>query len=205
MAFTEYAARVIEVLQIDCDGDFDAVCRLLQGARENGWPVFLAGNGGSAATAQHCACDLQSLGLNCYTLLASDSLTRIGNDAGQQRIFADQLFRLPCQAILLAFSISGTSPDVVRLIWKGKELGYITVLFTSTRNRRAADAHFVLRAKTGDYEIAEDVHLVMCHAIKKMLKDGPGLEKGDSPGNETDIGHGRLWFFRNGAGPSSEN
>ena len=136
--------------------------------------IQTCGNGGSAATAIHFASDLRSLGLPAFDMLSPAKVTQVMNDSGQGYMFSFQA--LP-QSTIVAFSCSGTSPNVERLFYADVEN---LILFTSKmkEGQRTWDLHphlaesaFILEIDTTDYEIAEDVHLVLCHAIKKALKE----------------------------------
>lgn len=136
--------------------------------------ILTCGNGGSAATAIHFASDLRSIGLTAFDMLSPSKLTQIGNDQGWAYIFSMQA--LP-KSTVVAFSCSGTSPNVERLFYADvKQL----ILFTSRmkEGNRAWDLHphlaeraIIIEVDTGDYELAEDAHLILCHALKKAIKE----------------------------------
>lgn len=127
--------------------------------------ILVCGNGGSAATAIHFASDLRSLGLPAFDLLSPSKVTQLGNDEGYDFVFSKQA--APIDALVIAFSGSGTSPNIRML----KPLADRLILFTSTMHELDyAPETTLIRVPSADYEVIEDVHLIMCHAIKKELK-----------------------------------
>lgn len=127
--------------------------------------IVTCGNGGSAATAIHLASDLRSLGFAASDLLSPSKVTQIGNDMGYRYIFRAQA--LPLDALVIAFSGSGTSENIEVLVGACSER---LVLFSSEMRPFKYPGVYVVRVDSTDYEVIEDVHLAMCHAIKKELK-----------------------------------
>jgi len=142
----------------------EAATRILRAHRE-GRPVLLCGNGGSAATAIHFASDLRSLGIQAWDLLSPSKLTQLGNDAGFSSAFSHQAQQAP-DALVIAFSCSGTSENIERLFYETRDV----ILFTSTRLNREYKRGLIVCVASDDYEVIEDVHLSISHALKKELK-----------------------------------
>lgn len=138
---------------------FDHIVDLIETAKL----IVTCGNGGSAATAMHFAGDLRSLGLPAFDLLSPVKLTQIGNDRGYSNIFLMQSG--PLDALVIAFSCSGTSPNIEYLYYHNSE---DMILFTSDKLKEKYQCN-VVRVESTDYEVIEDVHSAMCHAIKKEL------------------------------------
>ena len=102
---------------------------------------MLAGNGGSAADAQHIAAEF----LSRYTMdrkplpaiaLTTDTsvLTAVGNDYGFERVFERQVRGLGCEGdVFVAISTSGQSPNILAALKAARELGIVTVGFTGSR------------------------------------------------------------------------
>lgn len=126
--------------------------------------ILTCGNGGSAATAMHFAGDLRSLGLPAFDLLSAPKITQIGNDNGYANTFLMQAD--PLEALVIAFSCSGTSRNIEYLYY---HVGDDLILFTSDKLKDDYKCT-VVKVESTDYEVIEDVHLAMCHAIKKELK-----------------------------------
>ena len=127
--------------------------------------VVTCGNGGSAATAIHLASDLRSVGIPAFDLLSPSKITQIDNDDGHAYMFRNQALQL--EALVIAFSGSGTSKNIAALAYAVPER---LVLFSSEMHPFKYPGVYVLRVDSTDYEVIEDVHLAMCHAIKKELK-----------------------------------
>jgi D-sedoheptulose 7-phosphate isomerase len=103
-----------------------------------GKTILLAGNGGSASDAQHIAGEfvgrflLERMGVSAIALGASDaSLTSIGNDYGFDQVFARQVEAYRSHAgVLIAYSTSGNSPNILAATHRARELGIYIIGFT---------------------------------------------------------------------------
>ena len=100
--------------------------------------MLLAGNGGSAADAQHIAAEFVGRFVNDRAPLAAialttdtSALTAIGNDYGFEQVFARQVRALGRKGdVFVAISTSGRSPNIVAALKAARELGLVTVGFT---------------------------------------------------------------------------
>jgi len=107
-------------------------------ALKNGKKIMLCGNGGSAADAQHIAAEFtcrfvkERRALPAVALTTDTSaLTAIGNDYGFECIFARQLEALAQPGdILIGFTTSGNSQNVINALMRGNEIGCITIGLT---------------------------------------------------------------------------
>ena len=127
--------------------------------------VLTGGNGGSAAIAIHLAADLRSLGYAAWDMLSPSKVTQIMNDEGPAMVFASQVKAHP-DALVILFSGSGTSPDIERVFYSHQNV----ILFTSTMKNIHVFIKGAYKVNSSDYEVIEDVHSAICHAIKKELK-----------------------------------
>ena len=139
-----------------------------------GRTVFLFGNGGSAADAQHIAAELEARflrerrALPCHALTTNTStLTAIGNDYGYEQIFARQVEGLGVRGdVLLALSTSGRSANVVAALRKARALGLVTIGFTGAKGAAmGADCDHLLIAPTEDTPVVQQIHLAVGHGI----------------------------------------
>lgn len=113
---------------------------------EAGGKLLFAGNGGSAADAQHWAGELVSRfyydrpGLAAVALTTDTSiLTAIGNDYGYDYVFARQIEALgKAGDVFIAISTSGNSPNIVRAVEAARESGLHTVGFTGQKGGKLA-------------------------------------------------------------------
>lgn len=152
----------------------DAIVEALRSGRR----VFVAGNGGSAATATHMANDLNaSAQAACLTGRATclndsvSALTAIGNDHGFDEIFAVQLRHLAVAGdVIVLISVSGDSANVVRAAGCAHELdlGVIGLLGLPGALAQVSDVSFV--AHSSDYGLVEDLHLAINHMACRAVR-----------------------------------
>ncbi len=152
----------------------------LERARSEGRRVFLFGNGGSAATASHFACDLgkgtiQPNVPRIKVLCLNDNVPTLmayANDMGYETIFAEPLITLSERGDLaMAFTASGNSPNVVRAIETARARGLVTIGLTGFdggKVKSLVDLNLHIPSKSFGH--VEDLHLAVCHAICEMLK-----------------------------------
>ena len=164
--------------------DLDAVAAVadaLLAARGAGRTVFIAGNGGSAATASHMATDLM-LGsrlvdppLRVIALTDNQAIiTATGNDLNFDQIFSRQLSRLAQPGdLLITVSASGNSPNILACIDIAKSMNLTTIGFTGFDGGKLAtvvDLLIHVPTRMGAYGPVEDVHLAVNHMITEQLK-----------------------------------
>src|SRR5215472_18750078 len=142
-AILDYLVQSRDTVQAAIDDpEFVAVVReiveVTTNAIGNGCKLLLAGNGGSAADAQHLAGEMLSR-LNydrapaAALALTTDTsvLTAIGNDYGYDRLFERQILGLGRPGdVFIAISTSGRSPNILRAIAAARERGLTAVGFT---------------------------------------------------------------------------
>lgn len=150
-------------------------------AREAGATVWLMGNGGSAATAQHFASDLlTSVRLRERPFRAvclSDNtaaLTALANDYGYAHVFSLQLQgRVSPDDVVVLISASGNSENVVAAAQLARDAGATVVALTGFDGGKvAALAHLQVHvgSVTGEYGPTEDLHLVVKHLVSTYLR-----------------------------------
>ncbi len=153
----------------------DAITR----AFRNGGKLLIAGNGGSAADAQHIAGELLSrFGFDRAPLpaiaLTTDTsvLTAIGNDYGFDRVFERQVRGLGRPGdIFLALSTSGRSPNVLCALEAAREIGMVTIGFTGDGRRdMTAYCDHCLAAPSGETPLIQQIHIVAAHAICGLVE-----------------------------------
>jgi D-sedoheptulose 7-phosphate isomerase len=141
--------------------------------------VLFAGNGGSAADAQHIAGEFVSR-LNydrdpiAGIALTTDSsvLTAIGNDYGYEHIFSRQVRGLARAGdILVAISTSGRSPNILAAVATAKDIGVHTVGFTGGGNNKLVEScEIVLRAPSTKTPLIQQLHIMAAHAICELVE-----------------------------------
>ena len=165
---------------------FDRAVALLSQTYRAGGQVFVMGNGGSAATANHFVCDfgknaVQDPAKPRFRMLSLcdnvEKITAFGNDVSFDEIFRQQLINLLHPGdLLIAVSASGNSPDLVKACAYAKERGARLVTLSGFRGgeiKAYADAAFVVPLES--YEMIEDVHLNILHMVVCCFKEHPQL------------------------------
>lgn len=179
---SEYIAKFKAVLDELVPEKLIPIIALLARLRDSGGTVFAAGNGGSAATASHFATDLAKLGSadakSPFRALAlSDNvsmLTALGNDDGYEAVFAEQLRRFARPGdVLMAFSTSGNSPNVVKAVEFARSAGMTTAALTGAAGGRLAElADHVVKVPDDHVGRVEDAHLILAHMICYAFAEG---------------------------------
>lgn len=158
----------------------EKIIAVFERARAEGRRVFVFGNGGSAATASHFACDLGKgtiqPNLPRFKIICLNdnmpTLTAYGNDVGYDVVFSEPLITLSEYGdIAMTFSASGNSPNVVKAMQVARERGLVTVGLTGFEGgklKNVVDIHVNIPSQS--YGIVEDLHLAISHAVCEMLK-----------------------------------
>jgi D-sedoheptulose 7-phosphate isomerase len=149
--------------------------------------VFIVGNGGSASNASHFATDLgkgssDKLGRRFRVLSLTDNvswLTALGNDYAYEEIFSRQLANYARPGdLLIAVSVSGNSPNLVKAVEWAKAHGMETAaLVGSKRGRLAELASQVLVINDTHYGRVEDVQMHILHMLCYAFMELPELSK----------------------------
>jgi D-sedoheptulose 7-phosphate isomerase len=164
--------------------DVHALLRIverLRTARDAGAQVFIAGNGGSAATATHWVNDLgkatQKSGRTRFRVIGlADNISwfsALANDEGYERVFAGQLENLARPGDVLAvISASGNSPNLVRAVEHARAGGMTSIAFLGFDGGqllRLVDEAFWVRTPHGEYGLVESMHSVACDIVTTCL------------------------------------
>ncbi len=157
-----------------------AIADAITDAFRAGHKLLIAGNGGSAADAQHIAGEfLSRLNFDRNPLpaiaLTTDTsvLTAIGNDYGFERVFERQVRGLGKQGdIFIAISTSGRSPNVIAGLRAAREGGLTTIGFTGTADGGAMSplCDHCLAAPTAETPLIQQIHIVAAHAICGLVE-----------------------------------
>lgn len=153
----------------------DAVERAIR----SGGKVLLCGNGGLAAHAQHIAAEFvgrfecERGGWPAIALTADTStLTALVNDYPPEFLFSRQVRALGRSGdVLLAFSASGNSPNVLEAVKAARELGIYTVGFAGAHGGKLAPlCDLALCAPSNRTARIQEVHLSLCHALCEVVE-----------------------------------
>ena len=148
-------------------------------ALRQGHKILFAGNGGSAADAQHLAAELVSRyaydrpGLPAFALTTDTSvLTAIGNDYGYQRLFARQIEAVGSAGdVFFGLSTSGRSPNVLDAFAAARAKGLITVGMTGRAGgQMPARCDYLLRVPSDSTPRIQEGHIAMGHAICQIIE-----------------------------------
>ncbi len=158
----------------------EEIARRLVRALRAGRRVFLFGNGGSAADAQHIAAELEgrfrrerrplpALALTTNT----SSLTAIGNDYGYDRTFSRQVeAHVRRGDAVVAISTSGNSPNVLAAVRRARKAGAVTIGLTGEKGGRlrgAVDA--CLCVPSTDTQRVQECHIAVGHILCGLIED----------------------------------
>lgn len=157
----------------------EAAARACATCLEGGGTVLFAGNGGSAAEAQHFAAELVSRfafdrdALRAQALTTDTSiLTAVGNDYGFEQVFARQVRAHGRKGdVFVGLSTSGTSPNVLRAFEAARERGLVSIGFTGNRGgpmRQLCD-HLV-EVPSADTPRIQEGHLVLGHILCGLVE-----------------------------------
>lgn len=152
--------------------------RIVAGYR-SGSRVFMCGNGGSAADAQHFAAELTGHfifdrpPLGAEALHANSShITAVANDYDYDTVFARALEGSARPGdTLVAISTSGNSPNVIRAAQAARELGVTVVAMTGQSGGKLAEfADFLINVPSSDTGRIQESHIVIIHAISEHVE-----------------------------------
>ena len=157
------------------------VIDLLQQARRRASQVFILGNGGSASTASHFACDLakntRQEGLPHFRVIGlTDNMamfSALANDEGYENVFSEQLAGLVRPGdIVIAISASGNSKNVIKAAEAAHRLEATVIGFTGFDGGRLGQlANLNIHVNSNIIEHVEDIHLMLEHLIVKTIKE----------------------------------
>ena len=176
------SAYVKHLLLQRCVPQIEAIAAAVAKALRAGRRVFLLGNGGSAADAQHIAAELEGRfkrerrALPVLSLTTNTStLTAIGNDYGFERTFARQVeAHVRRGDVVIAISTSGNSANVIEAVKAAKKAGAIVAGFTNeTGGKLKSAADLCLTVPSTDTQRVQECHIaaghVLCDAVETSL------------------------------------
>ena len=181
----EFIQDYISTLQLTMDQLprqlITAVIAILQQARRKGSQVFILGNGGSASTASHFACDLakntRQEGQPHFRVIGlTDNMamfSALANDDGYENVFSEQLAGLVQPGdIVIAISASGNSKNVINAAETAQRCEATVIGFTGFDGGRLGQlANINLHVNSNIIEHVEDIHLMLEHLIVKTIKE----------------------------------
>jgi D-sedoheptulose 7-phosphate isomerase len=182
-AVAAYFRRSLEALgRVAADralhGTVLAMAEAIARALRAGGKVLIAGNGGSAADAQHIAAELLSRfardreALPAIALTDPAVLTAIGNDYAFDRVFERQVRGLGRRGdVFVALSTSGASPNVIAALGAARELGLVAIGFTGTRGTALQErCDLCLVAPTDETALIQQIYMTAAHAVCDLVE-----------------------------------
>lgn len=155
------------------------VSEILIDALQDGGKLFLFGNGGSAADAQHIAAEfvgrfafdrpaLPALALS----VNSSCVTAIGNDYGFDAVFSRQIEALGRRGdVAIGISTSGNSPNVINGLLAARKIGLHTVALTGcTSGNLKGASDYCICAPSKETPRIQECHILIGHIIAELVE-----------------------------------
>ncbi len=186
--YLEGLKRAIDMLPLDA---LARLVKLVEQAHSNNRQIFVIGNGGSASTASHMACDLAkntfdpANGKTAHRLRVmslTDNvgwITALGNDLGYEHIFAEQLRNLVRPGdLVIVITGSGNSANILHGARVARELGatiFGLLGFDGGLVRPLLDDYLLVNSN--NYGHIEDLHLVINHIVVAYFRQNAHLKQ----------------------------
>ena len=145
-----------------------------------GKKVLFAGNGGSAADAQHLAAEFVSrfafdrAGLPAFSLVTDTSvMTAVGNDYGFEHLFSRQIQAVGVAGdVFVGISTSGQSPNILKALTEARGKGLVTVGFTGESGGKMLDlCDFCIRIPSRETPKIQEGHIVIGHILCGIIEN----------------------------------
>lgn len=151
------------------------IIEIFKQARAEGRHIFVCGNGGSASTASHFACDIvKGASFNRaerFRIMALTdqlpTLTAYANDVSYDAVFVEQLrnFAQP-NDVFMGISGSGNSPNVIRAMEYANSIGCKTIALTGRDGGKLGPlAQLNVQIPVPHMGRIEDAHMIVCHMV----------------------------------------
>ncbi len=153
---------------------------------QQGGRIYIAGNGGSAADAQHLAAEFVSKFARDRSPLPAEALTvdssvltAIANDYGYEEVFSRQIYgKLKTGDMFLAITSSGNSLNILKALDACREMGITTVLFSGGDGGLAKkNADYCIVATGKKTSTIQEVHLVLLHTLCECVEQAMFFNK----------------------------
>jgi phosphoheptose isomerase len=160
------------------------ICELIEiNYKSKNSKLMVCGNGGSAALANHFACDHQKILYStkkykpCIISLCANNalITAISNDIKYENVFSEQILEYcnkDSSNILLTISSSGKSKNIIKAISTAKKIGIKTISLTGFDGGKAKKmSDMNIHVKSNNYGIIESIHHSLMNIIAQYLKN----------------------------------
>ncbi len=169
----------ISTMSEQLPGQIETIALLLKATLEDGHKILIAGNGGSAADAQHFAAELvgrflkERRPLPALALTTDTSiLTAVGNDYGYEMVFSRQVEALANPGdLFIGISTSGNSENVCRALDAARERGCQTLALTGGKKGKMSQrADQVLQVPAEYTPFIQEGHLLLIHLLCDLVE-----------------------------------
>ena len=162
-----------------CLAQFSKAVEVVIECYQKGGRIYIAGNGGSAADAQHLAAEFVSKLARDRAPLAAEALTTdssiltaIGNDYGFEKVFSRQLAgKATKNDVFLGITTSGQSPNILIALEQCRLMGVPSIVFCGHKGGKAKTAadHCIVAPGTATSTIQE-LHIVLAHTLCECVE-----------------------------------
>lgn len=188
MQFENYKRQIISAIDSINDYAYQSALAVLEMSYRDKVPVFVFGNGGSAAVAEHFSCD-HNKAINQDTPLQSNVtclssnlslITAIANDFDYSEIFSKQLsYHKNGNGVAIAISSSGNSPNIIKGLIKARNKGYTTIALVGfsggvVMSDKLAD--IVIHVDSNNYGVVEDCHQMIMHSMAQSIRINSSID-----------------------------
>ena len=179
---TDYFARhaqVAETTVLQLGPELARCAELLAAALADGKKILIAGNGGSAADAQHFAAELvgrflrERRALPAIALTTDSSiLTAVANDYGFERVFSRQVEALASAGdVVIGISTSGNSANILAALAAGRQCGCVTIgLLGRDGGAIASRVDLPLIVNCAETPHIQEMHVTIIHLLCKLIE-----------------------------------
>lgn len=175
-----YSKNLLSGLQAVNEDTLNKACNLILDTFKGDKNIFVCGNGGSSAIAEHLSCD-HSKGIKSntyffpkvFSLVSNTSkITAYANDHDYSEIFSRQIVCVGRESdLLIAITSSGNSPNIINALECANKIGLKTIAFTGFDGGRAKDLCDVnIHIPVNNYGIVEDCHQIYMHIIAQYIR-----------------------------------
>jgi histidinol-phosphate phosphatase family protein len=187
--FQHYSDEITSTLSQVNKFEVELAVEHLYKAYSDGSAVWVAGNGGAAAIADHMATDhakhmaaTDTLFHNVHSLAANNVLsTALANDIGYDAVFSWQLEQFGVKGdVFVVFSVSGESKNIIRGLQAAKELGMVSIAIVGGEAVTIKDANLAnvtITIPATNYGVVEDVMSIIQHALAQYIRQTQMTDK----------------------------
>ena len=178
----QYKTEVLKAIETVDLAKVNQAIDLFKDARAAGRHIFVCGNGGSASTASHFACDIvkgasYNRGQRFRIMALTDqiaTLTAYANDVSYDCVFVEQLRNFAQSGdLVMCISGSGNSPNVIRAMEYANSIGCKTLALTGRDGGKLGPlAQLNIQVEAPHMGRIEDAHMIVCHMIGYYFMDG---------------------------------